>query len=213
MPDDPDLIGQNEIEDLLSQAKGAAEASPQQASASDAVPQDEIDSLLNSIGDGAAAANAHAAIGGAAAVATAVSPASQASGAPGATGSQVGDDVQFPLEQAEQAIAADGQEAPSPAGVSAFKFQDFAGEPASTEKATLDLLRDVQLDLKIELGRTQMELEEVLKLRCGSVVTLDKLAGDPVDVYVNGRLVARGEVLVLSDSFCVRVAELVSGNE
>jgi flagellar motor switch protein FliN/FliY len=74
------------------------------------------------------------------------------------------------------------------------------------------LLRDVELDLRIELGRTHLELEEVLKLRKGSVVTLDKLAGDPVDVYVNGRLIARGEVLVLNDNFCIRVAELVAGD-
>lgn len=54
-----------------------------------------------------------------------------------------------------------------------------------------------------------MLLEDVLKLRRGSVVTLDKLAGDPVDLYANGRLVARGEILVLNDNFCIRVAELV----
>ncbi len=58
-----------------------------------------------------------------------------------------------------------------------------------------------------------MHLDEVLRLKRGSVVSLDKLAGDPVDVYVNGRLVARGEVLVLNDNFCVRVAELISGND
>ena len=56
-----------------------------------------------------------------------------------------------------------------------------------------------------------MYLEDVLKLRKGSVVPLDKLAGDPVDIYVNGRLIARGEVLVLNDNFCVRVAELIVG--
>ncbi len=67
--------------------------------------------------------------------------------------------------------------------------------------------------MRIELGRTHMYLEDVLQLRKGSVVPLDKLAGDPVDVYVNGRLVARGEVLVLNDNFCVRIAELISGEE
>jgi flagellar motor switch protein FliN/FliY len=56
-----------------------------------------------------------------------------------------------------------------------------------------------------------MYLADVLKLRKGSVVTLDKLAGDPVDIYVNGRMIARGEVLVLNDNFCVRVAELIVG--
>ena len=83
----------------------------------------------------------------------------------------------------------------------------------AVNKATLDLLRDVELDVKIELGRTHMLLEDVLKLRRGSVVALEKLAGDPVDVYVNGRLVARGEVLVLNDNFCVRVAELITGDD
>jgi flagellar motor switch protein FliN/FliY len=58
-----------------------------------------------------------------------------------------------------------------------------------------------------------MYLEDVLQLRRGSVVPLDKLAGDPVDVFVNGRMVARGEVLVLNDNFCVRIAELISGGE
>jgi flagellar motor switch protein FliN/FliY len=76
----------------------------------------------------------------------------------------------------------------------------------------MDLLHDVDLDLKIELGRANMHLDEILKLRKGSVVALEKLAGDPVDVYVNGRLIARGEVLVLNDNFCVRVAELVGSD-
>ena len=58
-----------------------------------------------------------------------------------------------------------------------------------------------------------MYLEDVLKLKRGSVVTLDKLAGDPVDVFVNGRLVARGEVLVLNDNFCIRVTELLTGDD
>jgi flagellar motor switch protein FliN/FliY len=76
--------------------------------------------------------------------------------------------------------------------------------------SSIDLLRDVELDVKIELGRSRMLVEDVLKLGEGSVVELDKLAGDPVDVFVNERLVARGEVLVLNDTFCVRVNEIVS---
>lgn len=76
----------------------------------------------------------------------------------------------------------------------------------------IELLRDVNLDVKIELGRSRMRVENVLKLVEGSVVELDRLAGDPVDVYVNDRLVARGEVLVLDDNFCVRVNEIVQAN-
>lgn len=75
----------------------------------------------------------------------------------------------------------------------------------------LDLLSDVNLHVKIELGRTRMLVEDVLRLGSGAVVELDKLAGDPVDVYVNDRHVARGEVLVLNDTFCVRISEIVPG--
>jgi len=76
----------------------------------------------------------------------------------------------------------------------------------------LDLLSDVNLNVKIELGRTRMYLEDVLKLSEGSVVELDKLAGDPVDVYVNDRHVATGEVLILNDNFCVRINEIITQN-
>ena len=77
--------------------------------------------------------------------------------------------------------------------------------------SSIDLLRDVDMNVKIELGRAKMLVEDVLKLGEGSVVELDKLAGDPVDVFVNDRLVARGEVLVLNDNFCVRINEIVAG--
>jgi flagellar motor switch protein FliN/FliY len=129
-------------------------------------------------------------------------------------GQNVGDDVQYLLNQAEQAIAsvADPIQTGVP-GLAPFELKDLSGAPASGEKATLELLKDVDLDLRIELGRTHMYLEDVLKLKRGSVVTLDKLAGDPVDVFVNGRLVARGEVLVLNDNFWVRVTELLTGDD
>jgi len=78
--------------------------------------------------------------------------------------------------------------------------------PATT--ASIEMLDDVELDVKIELGRTAMYIEDVLRLGVGSVVQLDKLAGDPVDIYVNDRLVARGEVLVLNDNFCVRINDI-----
>jgi flagellar motor switch protein FliN/FliY len=115
------------------------------------------------------------------------------------------------LNQAQSALdSIDEPAAPLPDGMKPFEFKDLFGTQAANEQASLDLLRDVQLDLKIELGRTQMHLEDVLRLKQGAVVTLDKLAGDPVDIYANGRLIARGEVLVLNDNFCVRVAELIT---
>lgn len=117
------------------------------------------------------------------------------------------------LNQAQSALSSLDEPAALPPGVTAFEFKDLAGNHAANESASLDLLRDVQLDLKIELGRTQMHLEDVLRLKQGAVVALDKLAGDPVDIYANGRLIARGEVLVLNDNFCVRVAELIVGDD
>jgi flagellar motor switch protein FliN/FliY len=133
---------------------------------------------------------------------------------PASSPSSTDEDVQLLLAQAEQAIRSVDEPAQSEAGgLEPFELTDLAGTPANTERASLDLLRDVELDLRIELGRTHMYLEDVLELRKGSVVPLDKLAGDPVDVFVNGRLVARGEVLVLNDNFCVRIAELIAGND
>lgn len=114
------------------------------------------------------------------------------------------------LQEAQDAIneiETGGSNAPS-----SFKLEDLIGHEGPPEKCSIDLLRDVDLDLKIELGRTHMLLEDVLKLRRGSVVTLDKLAGDPVDLYANGRLVARGEIMVLNENFCVRIAELVGSD-
>jgi len=225
MPSDPTLRA-DEIEALLQQAQEAQEGSAskepaptsavapspaaqsqpaatqqaaetpavavQERTASEAPPklsQEEIESLFNK--PAAAAAPARPA---------AVSEASIQS-----------DDIELLLQKAEAAIRSiDDPVGETPSGVRSFKLEDFNGAPPSQEAATIRLLGDVELDLKIELGRTHMYLEEVLKLRKGSVVPLDKLAGDPVDVYVNGRLIARGEVLVLNDNFCVRVAELVS---
>ena len=92
-----------------------------------------------------------------------------------------------------------------------FKLPSFQQAMQEAQASSIDLLRDVELNVKIELGRSRMMVEDVLKLAEGSVVELDKLAGDPVDVFVNDRLVARGEVLVLNDNFCVRVNEIVAG--
>jgi flagellar motor switch protein FliN/FliY len=84
------------------------------------------------------------------------------------------------------------------------------GAPTSAASSTgLGMLSDVNLHVKVELGRTRMYVEDVLRLNADSVIELDKLAGDPVDIYVNDRHVARGEVLVVNDNFCVRVSEIV----
>jgi flagellar motor switch protein FliN/FliY len=106
--------------------------------------------------------------------------------------------------------AADSMDLPSALEASPIDLPNFQQVIRDAQVSSIDLLRDVELNVKIELGRSRMFVEDVLKLGEGSVVELDKLAGDPVDVFVNDRLVARGEVLVLNDNFCVRVNEIVS---
>ena len=75
------------------------------------------------------------------------------------------------------------------------------------------LLGDVDLKVQIVLGRSTMTVEDILHLASGSVVELDKLAGDPLDVLVNDRLVAKGEVLVLNENFCIRITDIVPPDE
>lgn len=116
-----------------------------------------------------------------------------------ATGSPAGSPA------AAQALGVAAPDAPG------FELPSFQQAMQEAQASSIELLRDVELNVKIELGRSRMLVEDVLKLAEGSVVELDKLAGDPVDVFVNDRLVARGEVLVLNDNFCVRVNEIVAG--
>lgn len=127
------------------------------------------------------------------------------------------------LRNAQQAVAElrqvqgpTGAPGPAPAanagGPAPVELPVFATGAAGSRSGPIDLLGDVNLNVKIELGRTRMLVEDVLRLGEGSVVELDKLAGDPVDVYVNDRHVARGEVLVLNDNFCVRVNEIIKHN-
>ena len=130
------------------------------------------------------------------------------------------------VEQAAEAIMTETSPAPAPASApapapastpapgqaEAYDLPDIANAPSASPEdvAGLSLLNDVDLKVKIELGRTHMYVEDVLQLTQDSVIELDKAAGDPVDIFVNNRLVARGEVLVLNENFCVRISEIVA---
>jgi flagellar motor switch protein FliN/FliY len=81
--------------------------------------------------------------------------------------------------------------------------------PGSRGDAGLDFLSDVDVNVRIELGTARMHVQDVLKLGSGSVVPLESQVGDPVNVYVNDRLVARGEVLVVNDNFAIRITEVI----
>ncbi|MCW2503389.1 MAG: Flagellar motor switch protein fliM [Actinomycetia bacterium] len=82
--------------------------------------------------------------------------------------------------------------------------------PPVSRSAGLDLLHDVEMEVTAELGRTRMSVRELLSLAPGAVVELDRAAGAPTDLLVNGRLIARGEVVVIDENFGIRITEIVS---
>ncbi len=85
--------------------------------------------------------------------------------------------------------------------------------PNDRSNRRLDLLLDVPLDVTVELGRSRMSIQDLLALGPGSVIELDKVAGEPLDILVNNRLVARGEAVVINDKFGVRITDIVSPAE
>ena len=101
--------------------------------------------------------------------------------------------------------------APPPTAVHPVQFMPLTPDVPSTDRAHgIELLMDVALEVSVELGRSHMPIGDILALRTGSVIELDKLAGETVDVSVNGTLIARGEVVVVDEKFGVRITEVVS---
>lgn len=90
------------------------------------------------------------------------------------------------------------------------QFTPFAAMPNPiTQQENIDLIMDVPLDVTVELGKTKRSIKDILEISPGKIIELDKLAGEPVDVIVNGKYVAKGEVVVIEESFGVRVTEIV----
>lgn len=84
---------------------------------------------------------------------------------------------------------------------------------AASEELNLDVILDVPVTLSMEFGRTQISIRNLLKLNQGSIVELDRLAGEPLDILVNGTLVAHGEVVVVNDKFGIRLTDIISLSE
>lgn len=84
---------------------------------------------------------------------------------------------------------------------------------ASLDKKNLDFILDIPLQVTVELGRTKLLVKDILQLNQGAVVELTKLAGEPLDIFVNSKLVARGEAVVVNEKFGVRLVDIVSPNE
>ena len=84
---------------------------------------------------------------------------------------------------------------------------------ATIDKKNLDFILDIPLQVTVELGRTKLLVKDILQLSQGAVVELTKLAGEPLDIFVNSKLVARGEAVVVNEKFGVRLVDIVSPNE
>jgi flagellar motor switch protein FliN/FliY len=86
-------------------------------------------------------------------------------------------------------------------------------EQASIDNRGIDLLLDIPLQVAVEVGRSKILVHDLLQLQEGSLIELDKLAGEPLDLYVNSRLIARGEAVVINEKFGLRLTEVVSPSE
>lgn len=87
---------------------------------------------------------------------------------------------------------------------------DAANEAVRKEPRTMEFLLDVTLQVTVEVGRARMTIQDLLQLGQGSVVELEKLAGEPLDIYINGRPVARGEAVIVNEKFGVRLTDIIS---
>ena len=97
-----------------------------------------------------------------------------------------------------------------PVNVQPAQFTPFSGEfAAQFAKENIDLIMDVPLEVTVELGRTTKSISEILEFAPGTIIELNRIAGEPIDVLVNGKFVAKGEVVVIEESFGVRITEIV----
>ncbi len=89
----------------------------------------------------------------------------------------------------------------------------YLGGQLIIKKKNIDLIMDIPVKLTVELGRTRMTIKELLRLTQGSVVALDGLAGEPLDILINGYLIAQGEVVVVADKYGVRITDIITPSE
>ncbi len=114
------------------------------------------------------------------------------------------------------AQTAASQPAPAAALASAAAakvFQPLSGEPTEVAKTDIDMILDIPVQMTAELGRTRITIKNLLQLAQGSVVELDGLAGEPMDVLINGYLIAQGEVVVVNDKFGIRLTDIITPSE
>jgi len=95
--------------------------------------------------------------------------------------------------------------------VQPVEFPSFDNITPNVDSKNIGLLMDVQMELIVELGRTKKLIKDILGMGEGAIIELDKLAGEPVDILVNHKIIAKGEVVVIDENFGVRITEIISG--
>lgn len=111
---------------------------------------------------------------------------------------------------ASELAAAGNQALPTPGGGGSFEASNHAVNGQAGESENLDLLLDIPLEITIELGRTRMLINDLLKLGQGSVIELAKEAGDTLEILANNRLIAKGDVVVVNKKYGIRLTEVIS---
>ncbi len=125
---------------------------------------------------------------------------------PAPSGEALADDWAAALAEAEASQ-------PPAAASAADLFPSLGAGAAGAQRDDIDLVLDIPVQLTVELGRTRIPIKHILQLAQGSVIELDALAGEPMDVLVNGFLIAQGEVVVVNDRFGIRLTDIVTPSE
>ena len=92
-------------------------------------------------------------------------------------------------------------------------FETLSPESTDVKKQDINLIFDIPVNLSVELGRTKMAIKDLLNLTQGSVISLDGLAGEPLDILINGYLIAQGEIVVVGDNYGVRITDIITPSE
>ncbi len=136
---------------------------------------------------------------------------------PDETGENTGDTAVDKQENSASDTAVDFQESPEQAEVNTqvaeFPEFDESSKHGFTDNDKMEFLKDLELNVYIELGRTKMQIKDILELERGYVVELEKLASEPVDIFVNNKKIAEGEVVVIDKHFGIRITNLIEASE
>lgn len=125
------------------------------------------------------------------------------------------EDVESSVQSDDSAINFQEDNLEKTVTVQPIKFASFEelGQTQGETNKNLDILMDIRLQLTVELGRTELPIKKVLELTRGSIIELEKVAGEPVELYANGKLIAHGEVVVIEDNFGLRITSITEPDD